>query len=184
MGGKCYICGYDRCNAAFDLHHINPEEKKFSFGGIRANPVAWQRIVEELKKCIMLCANCHREVENGLVELVNPRSTFDESNIVTKIDWKGRQSTTGKYVHCIVCGLEINNATGRRKFCSDVCKKINTSKQDMIKKRHRDRPRKVQWPERDELAHMIDTMSWIAIGRKYGVSDNAVRKWARKYGLI
>jgi len=36
----------------------------------------------------------------------------------------------------------------------------------------------------EERIETIDTMSWCAIGRKYKVSDNAVRKWARKYGLI
>jgi len=39
-------------------------------------------------------------------------------------------------------------------------------------------------PTKEELADMIESMSWCSIGRKYGVSDNAVRKWARKYGLV
>jgi len=31
---------------------------------------------------------------------------------------------------------------------------------------------------------MLETMSWCAIGRKYDVSDSAIRKWARKYGIL
>ena len=38
-------------------------------------------------------------------------------------------------------------------------------------------------PTKEELHQMIDTMSWVAIGRKYGVTDNAVKKWAKRYGL-
>ncbi len=39
-------------------------------------------------------------------------------------------------------------------------------------------------PSKKDLVKMIQTTSWCAIGRKYDVSDNAVRKWARKYNLI
>lgn len=44
--------------------------------------------------------------------------------------------------------------------------------------------RKAIRPSREQLAEEISSMSWCAIGRKYGVSDNAVRKWARGYGLL
>lgn len=44
--------------------------------------------------------------------------------------------------------------------------------------------RKVERPSATQLASDISSMSWLAIGRKYGVSDNAVRKWAKQYKLI
>jgi 5-methylcytosine-specific restriction endonuclease McrA len=46
------------------------------------------------------------------------------------------------------------------------------------------RARKVVWPTVEDLKDDISKLSWVAIGKKYGVSDNAVRKWARKYGLL
>ena len=61
MGGKCQICGYNKCDSALDLHHINPEEKEISLASIRANPKSWSLIVAELRKCVLICANCHRE---------------------------------------------------------------------------------------------------------------------------
>ena len=79
MGGKCNICGYNKCNGALELHHIDPSAKQFSFGGIRANPTAWNNIVNELKKCILLCANCHREVESGITTLPEQFDTFNEA---------------------------------------------------------------------------------------------------------
>ena len=46
------------------------------------------------------------------------------------------------------------------------------------------RKRKVEWPNKEELIKLRLIMNWCAIGRKYGVSDNAVRKWAKHYGLM
>ena len=59
LGGKCEICRYDKCIAAMDFHHRNPEEKDISIKDIIN--CSWKKIEEELKKCILLCANCHRE---------------------------------------------------------------------------------------------------------------------------
>lgn len=54
----CAICGYNRCDAALDFHHANPEDKKFSI--IRCN-IGRKNLMLELNKCILLCKNCHME---------------------------------------------------------------------------------------------------------------------------
>lgn len=59
-GGKCQICGYNKCVAAMDFHHPNPNEKDFSISH-KGYTRAWKKVKEELDKCILLCANCHRE---------------------------------------------------------------------------------------------------------------------------
>jgi len=69
FGSKCGICGYDKSSAALDLHHLNPEEKAFGLGSARATIRSWDKIVTECRKCIMLCANCHREYHEGLFEI-------------------------------------------------------------------------------------------------------------------
>ena len=56
----CAICGYDKCDAALDFHHVNPEDKEFRIRTISLQ-FKDERIIEELNKCILLCANCHRE---------------------------------------------------------------------------------------------------------------------------
>lgn len=66
-GGKCQICGYNRCVGALDLHHYKGE-KKFLIS-TDAYLHSWTDIKEELNKCILLCANCHRELHNGFIEL-------------------------------------------------------------------------------------------------------------------
>ncbi|MBX4186816.1 MAG: hypothetical protein KW802_00970 [Candidatus Doudnabacteria bacterium] len=67
-GGKCIICGYDRCLGALDFHHLDPAKKKF---GISMNGLtkSWAKVKEELDKCILICANCHREVHAGITQL-------------------------------------------------------------------------------------------------------------------
>ena len=78
MGGCCQICGYRKCTSALALHHIDPSQKDFSFGRMRAHPKAWIKIVVELRKCVLLCHNCHSELHDGVVELPKKFSSFDE----------------------------------------------------------------------------------------------------------
>jgi len=61
-GGKCEICGYCRSSRALDFHHVNPREKDFT---LSSRMTSWVKIKKELDKCILLCANCHREVHDG-----------------------------------------------------------------------------------------------------------------------
>jgi hypothetical protein len=57
-GGSCRNCGYNKYIGALDFHHIDPSEKDFSFSKKKAK---WETLKAELDKCILLCANCHRE---------------------------------------------------------------------------------------------------------------------------
>ncbi len=64
-GGQCVLCGYDRCQAALQFHHLDPETKSFSLSheGIARS---LERSRAEAQKCVLLCANCHAEVEAGV----------------------------------------------------------------------------------------------------------------------
>ena len=59
-GGKCEKCGYDKCHAALDFHHKNPEEKDTNISLLFGCNI--QKMYDELDKCILLCSNCHREL--------------------------------------------------------------------------------------------------------------------------
>jgi predicted HNH restriction endonuclease len=61
LGGKCQICGYDKCPSAFDFHHLDDAEKEF----VISSKASWATIEPELAKCTLLCATCHREVHAG-----------------------------------------------------------------------------------------------------------------------
>jgi DNA-binding CsgD family transcriptional regulator len=72
-GGRCVRCGYDRCIAALQFHHLDPSTKSFT---LSSNGVtrSLDRAREEAGKCILLCANCHAEVEAGFE---TPRGGFE-----------------------------------------------------------------------------------------------------------
>lgn len=59
LGGSCASCGYNKCPAALVFHHVNPENKEFTFGGHHG--LSFQRIKNELDKCVLLCNRCHAE---------------------------------------------------------------------------------------------------------------------------
>lgn len=67
-GGKCQICNYNRCARALEFHHNDPSTKKFgiSYDGTYRT---WEEVQQELDKCTLLCANCHREVEDGIISV-------------------------------------------------------------------------------------------------------------------
>ncbi len=63
-GNKCEKCGYNKCKRALHFHHTNPSEKDFSLGTYRCR--SWETIKAELDKCILVCANCHAEIHDGI----------------------------------------------------------------------------------------------------------------------
>lgn len=86
MGGKCQICTYNKCTSALELHHIDPSQKEFGFGGIRANPQSFDKMKTKLQKCILLCSNCHKEVHANVAVLPETFHKFDESLFITERD--------------------------------------------------------------------------------------------------
>jgi len=67
-GGRCCICGYDRSPCALGFHHLDPLEKRIPLSA-RGIALALDTLRAEAAKCRLLCANCHAEVENGVVSL-------------------------------------------------------------------------------------------------------------------
>lgn len=164
MGGKCQLCGYNKNLAALEFHHIDPKEKEFVWN--KLNKRSWNRVLEELKKCLLLCANCHRELHNpGYLigeEFQCANSDLDRERISVL---QSPLTSTGK---CKM--IECNNKVYGTTYCSTSCARLSS--------------RKVRRPSKEELQKDILELNWSAIGRKYGVSDNAIRKWARSYGLL
>ena len=63
-GSKCNICGYNKAISALEFHHINPEEKEYGLAQ-KGTCHKLENDIQELKKCILVCANCHREIHEG-----------------------------------------------------------------------------------------------------------------------
>ena len=66
-GNECAFCGYSRCTEAFDLHHLDASTKEFGLSA-RGLTRSWEKILAEAEKCVLVCANCHREIHNGFLQ--------------------------------------------------------------------------------------------------------------------
>lgn len=67
-GGKCQICGYDKCKRALSFHHKNPDQKDFGLSS-RGLTRSWEKTKAEISKCILVCANCHMEIHENIVKI-------------------------------------------------------------------------------------------------------------------
>jgi hypothetical protein len=67
LGGKCEMCGYNKCLKALEFHHKDPTQKDFQISARRL-AVFGDKLKNELDKCMLLCANCHREVHETIEE--------------------------------------------------------------------------------------------------------------------
>jgi len=66
MGGTCFECERVGPTRLFEFHHWEAESKAFGISQSGISSRNWLAIVAELDKCVMLCANCHREVHAGV----------------------------------------------------------------------------------------------------------------------
>lgn len=158
MGGKCALCGYDKCESALSLHHLDPSKKELSIGGIRANPKSWTKIVDELRKCIMVCNNCHAEIHSGLVLVPSDVILFDEKFAIYKCDQK-------VLTPCLLCGRLKSK---HLKYCSKKCSSESKFK--------------VDWNNID-LIEELKTKSVIKLAEELGCSDVAIHKRLKRFGL-
>ncbi len=149
FGGKCCVCGYDRCMESFDFHHLDPSKKSFNISSFKIKNKA--QIYEELKKCVMLCSNCHREYHAKMIEIKNP-IMFDESKIpIKEIIMR----------ECEVCKKPTKNS----RFCCPNCSGIFSRKVNLSS---------------EELLELVKTKSYTEIGNMFGVSEAAIRKRHKK----
>ena len=61
-GGECEICGYSKCLGALEFHHVDSREKEFTLSKVNLSEnFSMENLRKEASKCMILCANCHRE---------------------------------------------------------------------------------------------------------------------------
>lgn len=153
FGGKCGICEYSKSLRALEFHHVNPDEKEFSFN---SKCRSWDKIVAELRKCVMVCANCHAEIHDSMTILPANIRRFDE----TYVDYKPE----AVFDECPVCGkLKINSLI----TCSVQCAGKYKSK--------------VDWDSIDLISLYNDIGTYVGVARYIGnVSDVTIKKRLRK----
>ena len=155
-GGKCQKCGYESdVPSVYDFHHRDATKKDFSISG---KSWSFERLKEEVDKCDLLCRNCHAELH----WLLQSEQRLSRQELLVDIVLSD--------VNCKVCEKLFRPTNSAQVYCSLRCAHVPQQK--------------CSHPTEEELKEMLLRQSFCEIGRRYGVSDNAVRKWAKKYGLI
>lgn len=154
-GGKCCNCGFDSFNEALEFHHVDPDDKKYT---ISQNCHSLKDDISEVRKCALLCANCHRGIHANIIELPKNWNYINEKLISKTLSHK-------KENRCKICGKEIGLEANYCRSCSYI------------------KSRKVDRPNREELKELIRNNSFVKIGKLYSVSDNAIKKWCKSYNL-
>ena len=160
-GDKCCLCNYNHCIGALEFHHIDPSQKSYGLAA-NGNCHDLEKDLAEIKKCILVCANCHREIHEGYYtqEELWLKQIYNEE-IANELRQKKEAISTKTRFFCKQCGNEIaHNITGLCKVCILEARRV-------VKQR----------PSRAELKKLIRMYPFTEIGRMYNISDNAIRKW-------
>jgi len=92
FGNKCEICGYNKNLAALHFHHQNPSQKEFKLDARNLSNRTWERLIEESKKCKLLCSNCHAEEHNPELYLENVQKIICGASARKLVDEQGVNS--------------------------------------------------------------------------------------------
>lgn len=151
-GGKCLRCGYNKieCPRAFSFHHRSPSEKDFT---ISAKSWSLDRLKKEVDKCDLLCVRCHAEVH-------------DEQDKARRKCLKLSERKYLSSINCMNCKEEFQPNDSKQKFCTPDCYYFSR--------------RKVERPSKEELTELLKTHNMCEVGRRFGVSDNTIRKWLKR----
>lgn len=156
-GGECERCHYRHNLSALEFHHIKPNEKVFQLDSRHLSNMNIEKLKNEVDKCVLLCANCHREIhypeynEDNIPSLLETYSTSSVSTLRSK-----RKQTA-----CPVCGALFNSVRGK-KFCSVKCREKYEGKD--------------RYPNKEEVISKYSELhSWEKVAKYYGLTRRIIQ---------
>ena len=153
-GGKCELCGYDKNIAALDFHHLNPKDKSFQLDSRHLSNTNIDDLIDESKKCILVCANCHREIHNAKYNKDNIQSLLLEYNLSNNKKLFNKAKNVSK---CKYCGNEFPSVKGK-KYCSTQC-------------RYDDK----NYPSYDDILNSYKTLkSWEKVAKNFNITRKII----------
>ena len=166
-GEKCALCGDNKLISALEFHHIDPSQKEYA---VASNGTCHdlEKDLAEIKKCLLVCSNCHREIHAGFYseeELWLKQVYLEDVAQALREDKYARVGE--KEYFCKDCGKQITKYS-----TSGLC-------QDCSKKNRRT----VERPNREELKQLIRSNPFTHVANMFDVSDNTIRKWCKAENL-
>ena len=200
LGGKCLKCGEMR-PYVLAFHHLDPTVKDEIPSTLIKNS-RFEEFFAEIQKCILLCCNCHTEfhyleANEGLtIEQYIGQEIIEKAQQQAKKDYISHKYITKASFLDDMVQSKLNNtlekdilnyANIEQQIMPVCCKcgKIISSntKNNLCARCYNLSKRQVNRPTKEELLEEIQQSNFCQVGKKYGVSDNAIRKWCRSYGL-
>ena len=176
---KCAKCGDSR-GYVLDFHHKDPQGKESGISQLISNNANLTKIKQEIDKCVILCANCHREfhflgkkTSITIQEYLNTDINIKYSELISSkkvsqpIIWSQKQQIK-KIKTCIDCGKQVSKNAIRCIECENKRKKVPLENMPVT---------------REELKNLIRIKPFTTIAKDFGVTDNAIRKWCDKFNL-
>lgn len=154
FGGQCGLCGYSRCIEALDLHHLNAADKNMTLSSW-ATAASFAKLADEARKCILVCACCHREIHAKVATTPSTIRRFDHDAYIEAI-----RSLT----------IERRNDVRARRVGAKI------PQRQFARKR-------VNWDQIDLIGMRAVGLSLAAIAKNMGVSKSAVQKRLRNSGV-
>ena len=195
-GGKCERCGYDKCIDALEFHHLNPEEKDFALSCGDTRSI--EKLKAEVDKCIMVCANCHREIhaeereklrtEKESEEIKNEIAFFNRQKGGTPEKQRQSRKLLSQKLKLDVILEDIRNGVPKK----EISKKLGVSvkaiktflrKNGIVYDETINKNITTKIEVDDFIKQFKKHLTFTGLAKHYGVSDNAIRKWCEKNNL-
>ena len=131
-GCQCQICGYDKNLSALEFHHIEPLKKEFGLDSRHLSNSSIDKLKSEVDKCMLLCANCHREIHHPKLEKSVIKESIENlnANKIKVFSDKRKQAV------CPYCGKKYDYVKGKI-YCSKECRendKHYPTKEEVLRK--------------------------------------------------
>jgi hypothetical protein len=150
-GGKCIKCGYSNI-VGLDFHHLR--DKEHTISSLCEKGARWNQIEKELKKCELLCSNCHREHHcPNKIEF-----EFDHQSL---LDNRKRKLEARVVASCKYCHKTFMTCR-ESPFCSRKCMAAHHEQ---------------TVPSLAEIEKARETRSWRKTGKHFGVCYSKIRRW-------
>lgn len=167
-GEKCERCGYHKNLGALEFHHLEPSQKDFQIDLRHFANTNLNTLKEELDKCILVCANCHRELHYPDLEISQIPDKIKQQEEKLQVNRLSFSNQKEKKV-CVVCGKPLK--TGKL-YCSRTC---------AIK----DRTGIEKYPEIDEILEQYKILhSWDKVAEYFGTTRKIIQGIRDKAGLL
>ena len=163
-GGKCEACGYSKCIAAFDFHHIDPSTKDFT---ISSRNLKWETLVKEIDKCQLLCANCHREAHEQERQPELQRRKREAEAVLARRKASRTPTRPRLTIRCH-CGNSFRSYDPNARSCSRKCAGLEKSHAR---------------PSNEKLEAMVRATTLTQVGKALDVTRTTIKRWCRQAGI-